>query len=307
MRRAAVYIQDNWTISDAWSAYLGLRDEEMDTLSHGTGYDAIHNRLQAASPIVQALWKPDKSDQVRFSIGRTFKAPDIAALVPRPYVSYNNTVFTPDGLGNPDLKPELARGVDASYEHDWQGGAMVGISAFRRDISGVVLYQTLLENGRWVSMPMNAGNAEAEGVTLEGRATVYGADVHASLTKSASRIASLSGPGNVLADQPPTQANLDLNRKIGKPWTLGGSYVFTQGVLAQQSQPEWTKSADTHDIDLYVLRVLSAHLNLRFSLDDLLHRPGRSLQTYAVLPEIQTGQTISSAVTTFRVNLEFKG
>ena len=306
VRRAAVYIQDNWTISNAWSAYLGLRDEQMDTLSHGTGYDAIHNRLQAVSPIVQALWKPDKSDQIRFSVGRTFKAPDIAALVPRPYVSYNNTVFSPDGLGNPDLRPELAWGADASYEHDWAGGAMVSVSAFRRDISGVVLYQTLLENGRWVSMPMNVGNAEAEGVTLEGRMTLFGADLHASLTKNASRIDSLSGPGNVLADQPPTQANLDLNRKMGKLWTLGGSYIFTQGVLAQQSQPEWQKSADTHEIDLYALRVLSTHLNLRFSLDDLLHRPSRSLQTYAVLPEIQTGETINSAVTTFRVNLEFK-
>ncbi len=307
VRRAAFYIQDNWTISDAWSAYLGLRDEEMDTLSHGTGYDAIHNRLQAVSPIVQALWKPDKADQIRFSVGRTFKAPDIAALVPRPYVDYNNTVFTPDGLGNPDLKPELAWGADASYEHDWSDSAMISVSAFRRDISGVILYQTLLENGRWVLTPMNVGNAEAEGLTLEGRVTLWGTDLHASVTKNASRVDSLSGPGNVLADQPPTQLNLDFERKFGKLWSAGGSYVFTQGVLAQQSAPEWAKSADTHEIDLHALRVLSSNLNLRFSLDDLLHRPSRGLQTYAVGPEIQTGETISSAVTTFRVNLEFKG
>jgi len=309
VRRDAVYIQDNWTIGDTWSAYLGLRDEQMDTLSHGTTYDAVRNRVHATSPVVQALWKPDGTgrDQVRFAISRTFKAPDIAALVSRPYVSYNNTVFSPDSLGNPDLKPELAWGLDASYEHDWTGGAMVSVSAFRRNISGVILYQTVLQNGRWVTTPNNAGPAEASGVTVEGRTTVFGTDVHASLTKNASRLEALSGPGNVLADQPPAQANLDLEHKIARIWTLGGSYIFSQGLLAQQSAQEWTKNPDTHEVDLYALRDLSAHLRLRFSVNDLLHRTNRSTSFYIVPSQDQVGETLTPAVAMVRVALEYKG
>ncbi len=309
VRRAAVYIQDNWTIGETWSAYVGLRDEQMDTLSHGTTYAAIHNRVHATSPVVQALWKPGGTgrDQVRFAVSRTFKAPDIAALVSRPYVSYNNTVFSPDGLGNPDLKPELAWGADLSYEHDWTGGAMFSVSAFRRNISGVILSRTVPQNGRWVMTPDNVGPAEAEGVTFEGRATLFGTDLHASLTRNASKLEALSGPGNVLADQPPAQANLDLEHRIARIWTLGGSYVFSQGLLAQQSAQEWAKSPDTHEIDIYALRELSQHLRLRFSVNDVLHRTDRSTSFYIVPSEQQTGETLTPAVATARVALEFKG
>ena len=309
IRRAAVFIQDDWRIGDTWSAYLGLRDEEMDTFSHGTTYGGIHNRLSAASPVIQALWKPDGTgrDQIRFAFGRTFKAPDIASLVPRPYVSLNNTVFAPEGLGNPGLKPELAWGTDVSYEHDWKGGAMVSLSAFHRDITGVVLTQTLLQNGLWVSTPVNSGKAEASGVTLEGRTTWLGTDIHASLTRNASRIDAFPGPGNVLADQPPVQANFDIDRKIGKLWTLGGSYAFSQGLVAEQSLAEWTKIPDTHEIDLYALRKVSAHLNLRFSVDDLLHRAYRQSSVYEDDPGRQINYSLNPAVSTVRLNLEFKG
>ncbi len=308
VRRVAVYIQDNWTIGEKWSAYLGLRDEEMDTLSHGTTYGGIHNRLIATSPVIQALWKPDGTtqDQFRFAFARTFKAPDIASLVPRPYVSYNNTVFQPEGLGNPNLKPELAWGTDVSYEHDWKGGATVSISAFHRDITGVILTRTLLQNGIWVSSPINTGKAEVSGITLEGRTTWQGFDLHGSVTGNASKVASLPRPGNVLDDQSPAQVNLDIERKIGTLWKLGGSYNFTQGMMAQETPLQRTKYPDGHSVDLYVLRQLSKHLDLRFSVGNVLHMAYRQQSIYAGAPGDQINYSLNPAYSTFHLNLEFK-
>ena len=309
VRRAALFIQDNWKIGDTWSAYLGLRDEEMDTFSHGTTYGAIRNRLTAASPVIQALWKPDGTtrDQVRFAFARTFKAPDIASLVPRPYVSYNNSVFQPESLGNPNLKPELAWGTDVSYEHDWKNGSTLSLSAFHRDITGVILTQTLFENGVWISTPMNAGKAEVSGVTLDGRTTWLGFDLHGSVTGNRSRIDALPRPGNVLANQSPSEVNLEVERKLATVWTLGGSYTFSQGLIARQTALESTRSPDTHEIDVYVLRQLSKHLDLRLSVDDLRHKAYRQQTIYDSLPDEQVNYAVNPAVSTVRLNLEFKG
>lgn len=308
VRRVAVYIQDNWTIGEKWSAYLGLRDEQMDTLSHGTTYAGIHNRLTAASPVIQALWKPDGTprDQFRFAFARTFKAPDIASLVPRPYVSYNNTVFQPEGLGNPNLKPELAWGTDVSYEHDWKSGSTVHISAFHRDITGVILTQTLFENGVWVSSPVNAGKAEVSGVTLDGKTTWRGFEVQASVTGNASRVAALPRPGNVLADQSPVQVSLQVDRKIGSLWKVGGSYDFVEGLVAQETALQRSKYPDGHSVDIYAVRDLSKHLKLRFSIGNVLHMAYRQQSIYAGSPGDQINYSMNPAYSTFHLNLEFK-
>ncbi len=308
VRRVAVYIQDNWTIGEKWSAYLGLRDEQMDTLSHGTTYAGIHNRLTAASPVVQALWKPDGTsrDQFRFAFARTFKAPDIASLVPRPYVSYNNTVFQPEGLGNPNLKPELAWGTDVSYEHDWKSGSTVHISAFHRDITGVILTQTLLENGVWVSSPVNAGKAAVSGITLDGKTTWQGFDLQASVTGNQSKVAALPRPGNVLGGQSPAQLDVQVERKIGALWKLGGSYDFVQGLMAQETALQRTKYPDGHSIDIYAVRQLSKHLNLRFSVGNVLHIAYRQQSIYAGALGNQVNYSLNPAYSTFHLNLEVK-
>jgi outer membrane receptor protein involved in Fe transport len=309
VRRVAVYAQDDWTISDAWSAYLGVRSEQMDTFSHGTTYGGIHNHIRATSPIVQVLWKPDgqDTDQVRFAIARTFKAPEIARLVPRPYVSYNNTVFSPDGVGNPDLKPELAWGVDLSWEHDWKGGATLNLSAYHRSLTRVIRDVVIRRNGRWIVTPVNGGAVEASGLTVEGRTKWRGAEIHASVSRYASRVHDLSGPGNVLAGQSPTQITVDIERKAGAAWTLGGNYGFSQGVFAQESAQQWSKQPDTHGIDVYALREITKKVRVRFSMGGVLHRAYANTTTWTDGTEWRFDHSISPAVTSIRVALEIKG
>jgi outer membrane receptor protein involved in Fe transport len=308
VRRVAVYAQDDWKIGDTWSAYLGVRSEQMDTFSHGTTYGGIHNLIRATSPIVQVLWKPGgtTADQIRFAIARTFKAPEIARLVPRPYVSYNNTVFTPDGVGNPDLKPELAWGVDLSWEHDWKSGSTLNLSAFRRALSGVIRDVVIQRNGRWILTPINGGAANASGLTVEGRTTWKGADIHASVSKYASRVHDLSGPGNVLDGQAPAQITFDIERKTGKVWTLGGTYGFNQGLVAQESPQQWSKQPDTHGIDVYALREITRKVRVRVSINGILHRAYANTTTWSDGTARQFDHSISPAVTSIHIGLEIK-
>jgi hypothetical protein len=51
---------------------------------------------------------------------------------PAPLHSVNNSQTEPDSIGNPNLKPELALGIDASYEHYWAEGALLSASVSTR-------------------------------------------------------------------------------------------------------------------------------------------------------------------------------
>ena len=54
---------------------------------------------------------------LRLALARTYKAPLLAKLVPRRYTTDNNNNPTnADEQGNPQLRPELAWGLDVAYE-----------------------------------------------------------------------------------------------------------------------------------------------------------------------------------------------
>eukprot|EP01133_Synstelium_polycarpum_P019798 gene19798-23711_t len=161
IKRLALYAQDEWEITPRWSMYAGVRWEGIDTRSDGDSFDAVQQRSSVWSPLLQTLWKlPDtKGDQVRLALTRTYKAPQTGSLIPRRSLSTNNSQSEPDREGNPNLKPELALGIDASYEHYWAEGALLSARASARRIDGYTRQGLLFINDRWVSTPVNDGRA----------------------------------------------------------------------------------------------------------------------------------------------------
>ena len=70
--RAALYVQDEWDVSDALSLYLGMRGESVNTRTSGAHFSTLaHSRV--ISPLMQALYKIPgaKNDQLRFALTRT--------------------------------------------------------------------------------------------------------------------------------------------------------------------------------------------------------------------------------------------
>jgi outer membrane receptor for ferrienterochelin and colicins len=106
IERMAVFVQDEWTVSKSISAYLGIRWEGLRTRTTGNDIAAVKTRSSVFSPTFQAIWRiPDsKSDQVRFAVGRTYKAPTARDLLPRRWVVNQNGPTTPDFRGNPSLR-----------------------------------------------------------------------------------------------------------------------------------------------------------------------------------------------------------
>ncbi|HEU4774279.1 MAG TPA: TonB-dependent receptor, partial [Lysobacter sp.] len=106
VRRAAIYAQDEWTVTPAWSVYLGARWEHIETRSEGGQFVPVRSRASVLSPVLQSRWKlSDTKDQIRLGLSRTYRAPALRLLTPRPYTSTNNRELNPDIMGNPALKP----------------------------------------------------------------------------------------------------------------------------------------------------------------------------------------------------------
>lgn len=183
-QRFAAYTQDEWSPTKQWSLYAGLRYERIETTAAAAGsLPETRNVSQVTSPLLHLLWKPEAfpKDQVRLSLTRSYRTPNLQQLVARPTI--NNTY--PDGpnyqthadrAGNPDLKPELATGVDLSVEHWLPTGGIVSGSAFVRDIKGTFRNDVMLETvswdaaQRWVSRPRNMGSARRMGFEFEFKA-----------------------------------------------------------------------------------------------------------------------------------------
>ena len=130
VNRLALYAQDEWAVTKLWSIYMGARWEGIDTSSKGSSYAEVNNKSSVLSPILQTLYKlpGSKNDQLRLGISRTYKAPDANRLIPRRFFSSNNSATSPDFTGNPNLKPELAWGLDTGFEHYLTDGGVMSVN-----------------------------------------------------------------------------------------------------------------------------------------------------------------------------------
>jgi outer membrane receptor for ferrienterochelin and colicins len=279
VKRLALFAQDEWQLTPRLSVYAGVRWEGLDTGSTGTGYGAAYNRSRVWSPLFQTLWKiPDTKDQMRLALTRTYKAPATTLLIPRRTLATNNTPTTPDLRGNPGLRPELALGLDLSYEHYWAGTALLSASGFVRRISDYTRQGLLIEAGRWVQTSVNDGSAVARGVELEAKfplkavlQTAHAVDLRASIARNWSRVDAVPGPYNRLNQQVPLTANLGADYKAADGvLSAGGSLVFRRGgwmaISAQQSSVVRAR----RDLDMYVLYKFTPQRALRVSLSSAL-------------------------------------
>ena len=281
--RLAGYVQDEWSINKQLSLYLGARWESVKTDSEASGLPSTSSNSHVLSPVAQALYKIQGADgksngrQLRLALTRTYKAPDIGQLTARRYESAVNTRFNADGSGNPDLQPELAKGIDLTYEHFLPQGAMFSASASRRDITDYIRTRLDLDtDGRWVYRPVNDGDAlvrsfETE-LKLPGKLLMdaaAGFDFRAALTRNWSDVASVPGPGNRLDAQTPMSANLGVDWRKGD-WSAGASLAWQQGGWVRISEAQSQRHQTRRDLDAFALWKLNPRYQLRFSVNNLL-------------------------------------
>ncbi|MET0519120.1 MAG: TonB-dependent receptor [Burkholderiaceae bacterium] len=328
IERQALFVQDEWEINKQWSTYLGLRGERILTRSEGVG-DAVRNVSSVVTPLWHLNYKldPKGRDLIRASLTRSYKAPDLNALVARPGLSSQfpdasgpNVELYPDRVGNPNLKPELATGLDVAYEKYLAGGGMVSIGGFHRRISDLIRSVTTLETVAWspvqryVIRPVNFSKATTTGLELEikGRAGELmpslfdprlALNLRGALSVYRSDVEAVPGSNNRLDSQQPWSANLGFDyRFAGLPLSTGASFIYTPGYLTQQTAVQSLAQSRSRQLDMFAQWVFSRSLSLRLSASNLAPLDTQSTTTVAN----GYSDTDRSARTQFGAALEFK-
>lgn len=311
--RAAAFAQDEWTITPHWSLYLGARIEYFATTIDAGA--PLHVGSRIGSPIAQTLIKLPglPQEQLRIALTRTFKAPDLGSLIPRRRRYELNASTNPDLDGNPLLRPEIARGVDVTWEHRFGKAGLLSAGLSHRHIDAVTLPMVEQDaDGRWVSRPVNAGGARSYGLELEARfaltalrPSLPGVELRASLSRNWSFVDQVPGPHNRLAQQVPLQATLSADHSIGA-WTTGASLVLRQGGWTQLSASQNTLAETRRDLDLYLLWKATPTEQLRFTIGNLLRRDDITATRYRSAQDTATRTIITPGLLSVRALLEHR-
>jgi iron complex outermembrane receptor protein len=284
----------------------------------------VDNRSSVWTPLLHAVWKPDPAgrDQVRMSLTRSYRSPNLQSLIARRSLSIGSNSFdNPDRLGNPELRPELATGIDVAFERYLKGGGVLSANLFARRIQDLI--RTVREevpqgdgSTRWQSQPRNIGDADTRGLELEakGRLSEWitdapATDVRASLSVYRSSVDGIQGPDNRLDSQPDYTANLGADHRFrGTPFTVGGSLTWTPAYATQVSGIQRTLTGKRLGADAFVQWSVKPGMVLRVSatnlaaLDDVREN-GVTLTDAGVASNTRT---VATTYTQWQVRLEAK-
>jgi outer membrane receptor for ferrienterochelin and colicins len=280
--RYALYSQDEWQLTPKWATHLGARYEALTTEGN-TGTADVRNRSSVFTPLLHALYRPDPDsrDQLRVSLTRSFKTPTMPSLLARRAISRDdNSPTNPDTSGNPNLKPEVATGLDVALERYLPQGGVLSATVFHRRIHDLirnVITQDPSNGNRWTSSPQNISEAVTDGVELEAKFRldqwISGAapiDTRSNVSFFRSRVLSVLGPDNRLDQQPRMTANLGADYRLRSlPLTVGGNMNFNPGYNTRTSDYQVLSISQKRVVDLYGLWRVDAKTAWRVTLSNL--------------------------------------
>jgi outer membrane receptor for ferrienterochelin and colicins len=322
--RWAAYAQDEFKINANWSAYTGLRYESI--LTEGTSDQGLKsNNSSVWTPLLHALWKPDpaKRDQVRMSLTRSYKTPTLYNLVARPVPSREaNSPTRPDRVGNPDLRPEMATGIDVAFERYLAGGGVISANVFHRQITDLIRYTVAQQSSpswapgqdRWVSSPINLGDATTQGIELEAkfrldqvRSGTLPVDIRSNLSLFSSRVKQVPGPDNRLDQQPGMTANLGADYRVRSiPVTVGGNLNWNPDYDTRRSEQQWAYQGTKRVLDVYGQWRFSSATALRLTVSNLTPRDYLTSSTYSGNGVSETSRNTSPSWRNVQLRLEMK-
>jgi len=137
------FAQQQWRLSSAWNAYLGVR------------FDDSKNHTHFLSPRAALVYQASEKSSYKFLFGRAFRNPS-------PYeMYYDNGVFQ---TGNPALGPEQADTFEVAAEHRFSPGLSGLVSAYHYQLSSLIA-DVMLADG--FSQYQNIEQARSNGVETE--------------------------------------------------------------------------------------------------------------------------------------------
>jgi iron complex outermembrane receptor protein len=287
VRRAALYLQDEWDPNPNWSTSLGVRWEAIETRS-ATVASPVDNRSSVVNPLAHVVWRFDapRRDQLRASLTQSYRPPTTQNLVARPRLNTlypvpgPNTPTSADAAGNASLKPEIANGVELAYESYLSANGVLSANVFTRRLTDVIRTVTAQEqvswatSPRWVARPQNLGRATTSGIELDAKfglrelfAEAAPVNVRANFSAFRSRVEEIPGPDNRLAGQPDMTGNLGADYRFrGWPISIGGSVNWTPAYDIRLTAEQLERIRRKVVTDAYVLWHIDSATKLRLSV-----------------------------------------
>lgn len=278
--RYALFTQDEWQFTPKWAAHLGARYESLTTQG-SNGISDMRNSNHVFTPLLHALYRPnpDSRDQVRVSLTRSFRTPTMPSLMSRRISTRDaNSPSNPDTQGNPDLKPEVATGLDVSAERYLAQGGVLSATVFHRRVRDLIRNVVTQDaQNVWLSTPQNISSATTQGLELEAKfrldqwiANAPAVDTRSNVSFYHSRVDSVPAPDNRLDQQPKMTANLGADYRLRSlPLTIGGNLNYNPGYDTRTSAYQLLTVSQKRVLDLYGLWRVDSRTAWRVTLSNL--------------------------------------
>lgn len=244
-RSVAAFVQDDWLVDKTLTLSLGARLERLHTRSEGNVFDGVRRNHQLASPMLNALWRPDARTQWKAGLSRAFRLPEPRDIMPRRWTRPENSSLVPDFIGNPDLRPEASWTLTTGWDRRLAGpdaatdAGTLSLSGVLKRVDDVILDELIEMNGAYLLRRGNFGRAWVATLQAQWQGEVaapWGGAVQltAGAGARASRLSALPGPDNRLPEQAPWDLRLEaVHQPPGSRWSYTARWQWQAGVEAR--------------------------------------------------------------------------
>lgn len=124
---------------EAFSWEAGLRYEttrsDVEYLEDEESEGRVSKDYNELLPSVNLRWNLGDADRISLSLAKTIKRPNFNELLP---ALLDGEFGDNDYIGNPELDPETANGLDLGFEHRLGRKGVIGLNVFYRDVKDLI-------------------------------------------------------------------------------------------------------------------------------------------------------------------------
>ena len=254
----AVFVQDEFTPLPNVCLTAGLRSDDFDTFGRATTGRAT------------AAWLPDgKTFKLRASYGTSFRSPSFLDLYGR------DTYY----VGNPNLRPEKARGWDAGV--DWylpEKRGTLSATWFETDFTDLIVYDFAV----FPSTVVNADRARTRGLELSAQTTL-GGSLEARVAYTCLQADNLTSQTRLLR-RPRHAFSADAWHDFGHGVTAGAGVALAAGRQDVDALTFATIDAEDYTVArLYAAWAVNRRLTLKARFENLLNEKYEVVNGYPAL------------------------
>jgi outer membrane receptor for ferrienterochelin and colicins len=254
--KEALYIQAEYFKEDVYSLIAGLRGERNSQFGLG------------GAPKLSAMLHLPRKDggpsgfRVLGGLGMGYRAPSFSDM----YITMDDTVVSghPTVMGNENLQPEYALGLNTAFEYSKTDFAFAQINAYYTELWNEIIYEDMSSNsGSLIYKNGNVARSFRTGFDAEGRLTLF---------KSAFVSAGYSylyAYDRTEAEELHVQPAHTAKMKLGWDHKSTGINTYVQGRFFSPLDPNDNSDNPRFILDFYFAVTFAKHFKVHVSADNL--------------------------------------